>query len=165
MKIMSAWGFNGGGNGLCRSGGLLGRIHALGSPAKVPRPLGLLCLQPFLYTCEDGLLVAMDPCPELSLSTLNTVVFLKGIMEDVSAMGYDALVFKAHILSVVFRSTVSMDDLDLKPAARNGDDEDPEYLLELMLMDDEDIDGLHPDPEHTIFPAVVRYCPARLVPC
>jgi hypothetical protein len=24
---------------------------------------------------------------------------------------------------------------------------DPEYLLELMLMDDEDIDGLHPDLE------------------
>jgi hypothetical protein len=37
----------------------------------------------------------MDPCPELSLSTLNTVVFLKGIMEDVSAMGSDALIFEA----------------------------------------------------------------------
>jgi hypothetical protein len=53
-------------------------------------------LSPFLYTGKDGFIVAMDPCPELSLCTLNTVVFLKGIMEDVRAMGCDAaLVFKA----------------------------------------------------------------------
>jgi hypothetical protein len=39
--------------------------------------------------------MAMDPCPELALSTLNIVVFLKGIMEDVGTMGCDALFFEA----------------------------------------------------------------------
>jgi hypothetical protein len=52
------------------------------------------CLSPFLYTRKDGFLMAMDPCPELSLGTLNTVVFLKGIMEDVRTMGCDALGFE-----------------------------------------------------------------------
>jgi hypothetical protein len=57
---------------------------------------GLVCLPPFLYTCKDGFLVAMDPCPELSLGTLNTVVVLKVIMEqDVSTMGCNTLVFEA----------------------------------------------------------------------
>jgi hypothetical protein len=40
---------------------------------------------------------------------------------------------KAPILSVVFRSTVSMDDLDLKPAARNGDDDSDDAIEEPPL--------------------------------
>jgi hypothetical protein len=39
--------------------------------------------------------VAIDPCPELSLGMIDTVVFLKGIIEDVGTMGCDALVFEA----------------------------------------------------------------------
>jgi hypothetical protein len=37
---------------------------------------------------QGWLSCAMDPCPELSLSTLNTVVFLKGIMHTYTQYFY-----------------------------------------------------------------------------